>query len=42
MGVSEDIYGRSLIDVAEERQRIIRSDLAALQSKLGISPDGDQ
>jgi len=41
MGVSEDIYGRSLIDVAEERQRVIRSDLAALQSKLGIPPDAD-
>jgi hypothetical protein len=41
MGVSEDMSGKSIIDVAAERQRI-RSDLTSLQAKLGIKPDIDQ
>jgi hypothetical protein len=40
MGVSEDMSGKSIIDVAAERQRI-KSDLAGLQGNLGISPDRD-
>jgi hypothetical protein len=41
MGVSEDMSGKSIIDVAAERQRI-RSDLTSLQARVGISPDTDQ
>jgi hypothetical protein len=40
MGVGQNSFGKSLIDVAAERQR--RSDLTNLQESLGISPDSDR
>jgi hypothetical protein len=41
MGVSEDVFGKNIIDVAAQRQRI-KSNLADLQSQLRISPDADR
>jgi hypothetical protein len=41
MGVSQDFWGRSIVDRADE-QRKIKTELKDIQAKLGIAPLDDQ